>query len=398
VQGVYVSSLEHPDERQQVLRTSNKAVYVPPGGGAPGYLLWMEEQTLVAQRFDPASMRRDGNPVSVAEEVRLNPNGSERAAFWASDAGLLVYFGGGADAKRSIVWMSQNGKPMGDALPPDNVGNPALSPNADRVALTRNVVQGGGQSNLDVWVWEFARQTMTRLTFDAGRDSSPVWSPDGRQIVFASTRDGGVAQLYRKDASGAGQEERLTDGPTAKQPLDWRGGYILFVQANPDTGGDLFALPLTGDRAPIPVVQTPFLENVGRISPDGQWLAYKSSESGRNEIYVQAFPTPGATGRPGGRWQISTSGASDMNWRRDGRELYYETLDGHVMAVDIEASAQGIRAGTPHELFSANISVGLLHSIDATADGQRFLLTLNPTDNGTLRMTVVQHWQATLRN
>jgi Tol biopolymer transport system component len=237
---------------------------------------------------------------------------------------------------------------------------------------------------------------MTRLTFDDANDNGPVWSPDDRQVAFASSREG-VGQVYRKDASGAGQEELLTEGPNDKQPLDWVRDYLLYREQNPESNWDLFALPLVGERKPIPVVQTPFSDNVGRISPDGLWLAYKSEDSGQPEIYVKACPVPGENGRPGGKWQISNSGASDLSWRADGGELYYEALDGKVMAVDIRTSARGVTAGTPRELFSADIDTASLHSLQATGDGLKFLLFLNPQNAQDQRLTVVSGWQSKLR-
>jgi hypothetical protein len=208
VRGIFASSLEKPEQRQQILRTGAKGVYVPPRGAYPGYLLWMQDQTLLAQRFDADSLRLEGDPVSVAEQVGLNAAAPIRAAFWASDAGLLTYFAS-PSIKRPMVWMSRDGKPLGDAAPEDNVASLALAPGAQRMAVEL-VAAGSGQGNRDIYVQDFARGVMTRLTFDPARESFPVWSPDGKQVAFSSDREGGVMQIYRKDASGAGQEERLT--------------------------------------------------------------------------------------------------------------------------------------------------------------------------------------------
>jgi Tol biopolymer transport system component len=242
------------------------------------------------------------------------------------------------------------------------------------------------------------RETVTRLTFDPARDGAPVWSPDGTRVAFASER-GGVPQVYVKDASGTVAEERLTDGDRPKIPLDWSrdGRYLLYRELDPATAtNDLKALPMDGDRQPITLLETPFNESVGRFSPDGAWLAYRSDESGQPELFVRSFggQTPPAEG---GRWQISNSGASDIKWRDDGRELYYETLDGRIMAVAIEAGPSGLRAGTPRELFTADIDTANLHSFDATGDGERFLLLLRPRNQDQRRMTAVVEWQATLR-
>jgi hypothetical protein len=357
----------------------------------------MQDQTLLAQRFDADALKLEGDPVSVAEDVGLNPGNPVRAAFWASDAGLLTYFSNPSVQKRPIVWLSRDGKQLGEAAPEDNFGSLALAPGAARMAVERTDA-GGGLANQDLWLREFARGVMTRLTFDPATDRLPVWSPDGKQVAFSSDRDGGVAQIYRKDASGAGQEERLTEGPNQKLVLDWTkdGKYLLYREVNPGTGRDLTALPLAGDRKPIPVVKTQFSESTGAVSPDGRWLAYASNDSGRNELYVQAFP--GGAGAPKGRWQVSNGGAYEVKWRGDGKELYYESLDGKMMAAAIEAGPQDIRAETPRVLFSANFRTGNLHEFDVTPDGQRFLLILDSrTEGNTDRLTVVSNWQAALR-
>ncbi len=397
VRGVYASSLDHPGQRQQIMGTGAKAVYVPARAPYPGYLLWMQDQTLLAQRFDADALKLEGDPISVAEDVGLNPGNPVRAAFWASDAGLLTYFASPSVQKRPIVWLSRDGKQLGEAASEDTFTSVALAPGATRMAVERTDA-GSGQANKDLWLREFERGLMTRLTFDPARDRFPVWSPDGKQVAFSSDREGGVSQIYRKDASGAGQEERLTEGPNQKYLLDWTkdGKYLLYREVNPGTGRDLMALPLEGDKKPIPVVKTQFEESTGAVSPDGRWIAYASNDSGRTELYVQAFPGAGAG--PKGRWQVSNGGAYDVKWRGDGRELYYQTQDGKMMAAAIDAGPQDIRAETPRVLFSANFQNSGLREFDVTPDGQRFLLILNSRNEGnTDRLTVVSNWQAALR-
>ena len=397
VQGIYASSLADPEKSQQILRTAAKAVFVPARGAGKGHLLWMQDQTLLAQHFDPDNLRLEGDPVSVQEGIGLNPNVNLRAAFWASDSGLLTFFAQPSSRKRSVVWINRDGKNGGEAAPQDAFSRVALAPGGDRIAVAR-IESKSGQANLDIWVRELARGVMTRLTFDAASDDLPAWSPDGKQIAFSSTRDGGVSQIYRKDASGAGQEERLTDGPNSKLLLDWSkdGKYILYRELNPQTGRDLMAVPLTGVRKPIPVVNTPFNEDTGAISPDSQWVAYASNLSGTNEIFVQAFP--GVAGAPASRWQISNGGGYEVKWRIDGKEIYYESMDGKVMAAAVQAGPQGIRAEPPRVLFSAGFQPFTIHEFDAAPDGQRFLLILNSLAEGNVeRLTVVSNWQATLR-
>jgi eukaryotic-like serine/threonine-protein kinase len=394
VQGMYASSLTHPEQRKQIVRTAAKAVYVPPRAIYAGYLLWLQDQTLVAQRFDAATLGRSGDPITIAREVGLNPTAPMRGAFWASESGVLIYFSNPPGIKRPLLWIGPDGKHIGDAMPQDATQSPALSPDGTRIAIDRVFERG----NPDIWIWESARQTMTRLTFDPGIDASPIWSPDGRQVAFGSDRDNGVMQVYVKEASGAGQERRLTGGMSPRIPLDWSsdGKYLLIRESGPNRENwDLAALPLDGNQQPIPVVHSNFNESIGRISPNGEWLAYRSNDSGRDEIYIQAFPAPGANGRANGKWQISNNGASDMKWRHDGRELYYESLDGRLMAVELDAGPTGVSARMPRELFLMNSDVGVLHSFDATPDGQRFLvLGTSPTAATETQLRVITNWQA----
>jgi len=400
VRGVYASSLDAPDRRERILRTASKAFYAPPLSGYGGHLLWLQGQTLLAQRFDAERLRMDGEPVAIAENIAFGQIGPVRAAYCVSDAGTLVYFGGAELEQRRIVWMNRDGRPLGDAVPPDRFGALALSPDGQRVVFERTVQEAGGAApNPDVWMWTFDQKLMTKLTFDKERDMYPIWSPDGRRIVFVSNRVDGIAQIYRRDASGAGEEERLTDGPKGKITMDWSrdGRYVLFRQIGDKTGMDLWALPLDGHGAakPFALAESQFNEGEGRFSPDGKWLAYNSDETGMSQIYVQAFP-PSTSGSRG-KWQISQNGGLEMRWRGDGRELFWNTSDGQIWAADIETGARGVRSGTPRELFAAPIYTATAGSFDVTPDGQRFLLLLFASQGeGSIRLNVVSNWQAGL--
>jgi serine/threonine protein kinase len=400
VQGVYASSLRNPGQRQQIVRTSAKAVYVPPRGAYPGYLLWMQDRALLAQLFDPNALKFEGNPVSVAEDIGLNPGVSVRAAFWASDAGLLVYFSNPSGIKRRLVWTSRDGKQLGEAAAEDTYAELSLAPGMERMAVVRAVAESD-RGNFDVWLRDFARGVMTRLTFDPAEDRFPVWSPDGKQVAFVSNRGGSIYQIYRKESSGTGSEERLTEGGNTKAVLDWSkdGRFLLYREDNPTGAGrDLMALPLTGDPKPIAVVKTRRVVSTGAISPDGHWVAYASNESGDYQLYVQAFPGDGAD--PKGRWQISNGTAYDVKWRGYGKELYYATADnsGKMMAAAIQTGPEGVRSETPRILFSADYQRQGLHQFGVTPDGLRFLLILNASTEGNAeRLTVVTNWQAALR-
>ena len=399
VRGVYVSSLDAPDKRQRILRTSSKAFYAPPRAGYGGYLLWLQDQTLIAQRFEPDEMRLNGEPVAIAEDIALGQVGPIRAAYCVSDAGVLVYFGGPDLAQRRIVWVSRDGRPLGEAVPPDRFGSLALSPDDQQIAFERTVRDTrGATAKPDIWLWTINNKRMTKLTFGTEGDRYPIWSPDNRRIAFTSNRSGGV-EIYRKDASGTGEDERLTDSPSGKITLDWsrNGRYILYREVSQQTGMDLWALPMDGPTAlrPFPVLNGPFNEGSGHVSPDGKWLAYNSNETGVSQIYVRAFPQPASSA--GQKWQISQNGGLEMRWRGDGRELYWVTPDGRIWAADIETRSGRVQSGNPRELFTAPIYTATAGSFDVTRDGQRFLLLLFASQaEGSIRLNVVSNWQVSL--
>ena len=401
VQGVYASSLADPSQRTLILNTPAKAVYVRPRASRPGYLLWIEKQTLQARPFDADSLRFQGDPISVAEGVALQGTTSVRAAFWVSDAGLLLYAPGlWVDSKRPLAWFGNDGKPLGDAAPEGPYNAIAISPDEQRVAMTRQGIPRTSEANGDIWIWDFARQTNTRVTFGPTTDENPVWSRDGKQIAFSSDRDEGFYQLYRKDASGAGEEERLTNIKRHNDPLDWSpdGRYIVYREMNRGTGWDLMLLPVEGDRKPIPLLQSPESDSDARFSPDGNWLAYHSRLNGSTvEVYMQAFSGDGKIGLTGTRFQVSNNGGGGPLWRRDGRELYYQSLTGgKIMAAAVRFTPQPLFE-RPRELFTQEFRDESLHAKDVTPDGKKFLLVLRTREKPIPpRLMVVTDWQAKL--
>jgi Tol biopolymer transport system component len=398
VQGVYASSLDNPAERTLILNTGAKAVLVPPRGGRPAYLLWMVNQTLQARPIDLDSLQWRGEPISLAEDVAIT---GVRAAFWTSDNGMLVYGRGpGHVTKMQLAWVDRQGKVLGDAAPEALFNAIAISPDQQRVALTRYENPRDPQNGGDIWALDFTRQTNTRITFGPTTDENPVWSRDGKQIAFSSNRDGQFYQLYRKDASGAGEEERLTTAPRHMDPLDWSpdGRYIVYREMNRGTNWDLMLLPLYGDRKPLTLLQTPESDSDARFSPDGKWLAYHSRLNGSSiEVFVQAFSGDGTIGLTGSRLQVSTTGEGPL-WGRDGRELYFNTPEtpARMMAVSIELSPQ-LRAGPPRELFSIDFMRERLHAKAVTDDGSKFLMVLRSREKpAPPRLMIVTDWQAKL--
>ena len=238
-----------------------------------------------------------------------------------------------------------------------------------------------------------ARRVSTRFTSDPVNDISPVWSPDGEQIVFRSDRAGGNF-LFQKPSTGA-ENERLLAPIEAAFPTDWSpdGRFILYYSSLPTTGWDVMVLPLFGDRKPIPVSQTRFAEVAGRFAPSGRWIAYASNESGRFEIYVQPFPQSGS------RVRVTTSGGFEPRWRRDGKELFYLSLDGTLTAVPVNA-AETFESGPPQRLFQTRVPfLGSIYRSDyeVVGDGRRFLVNTLMEGAAAAPITVVVNWTAGLK-
>jgi serine/threonine protein kinase/Tol biopolymer transport system component len=408
VQGIYAAALNLPESggpssgaksrTRIVAGMDEKAMYAPPRAGASGYLLWMRQETLVAQRFDPGKLRVEGDVLPVAAPVASNEVG--RAAFWISDSGVLLYRTEGAGFR--TTWVSRDGKQIQPVGPPEDLIEATfrLSPDGRRLVLSRGI-----SNNTDIWVYEFNRDLMTRLTFDPAADTFPVWSPDGRQVAFSSTRDG-VQQIYRKDAGGAGQEERLTEGGNPKRLTDWsrEGRYLLYEEQSSKGGVDLMVLPMDvpegAARRPIPFLQSPFDKHNGAFSPDGKWIAYNSNESGVYEVYIQAFsPSGGAFPSAGGKWQVSSGGGGYPRWRGDSKELFYSG-GGGIMAASLHVATGRVDIDAPHELFPW-YGLGISSVVDVTPDGQRFLMYGAPGTSGSTErpnpLTVVVNWQAGLK-
>src|SRR5438132_916430 len=369
---IYVSSLDQP-QAKRIIRADTNVAYAPPG-----YLLFPREGTLMAQAFDAASLALTGAPFRVAEQVGvgyLRPN--NEAYFSVSETGVLAYQSGGA-AKTQLVWIDRSGKQLGAPGPPGDY-DPALSPDEKRVAIGRNDAQ-----SFNIWLLDLARGIPSRFTFDPASDAYPVWSPDGSRIVFGSNR-AGAWSLYQKSSSGAGSEEAILKLGERKWPSDWSldGRFILYTQTSPDTQGDVWVLPLFGDRQPIPFLQTKFSERNGVFSPDGKWIAYQSDDSGSYQVWVQSFPA-------GSKWQVSSDGGTWPRFRRDGKELFYLAANGRLMSVEVKANTSGLEFSATKPLFES-------HTTDryaVTADGQRFLFSTPIEESTSAPITVILNWTA----
>src|SRR5262249_41320951 len=265
--------------------------------------------------------------------------------------GVLAYFTGQSATDVTLTWVDRSGKVIETVGSPGNYRGVDLSPDGSRLAVHRHDGNGG-----DIWVFESSRGPMSRLTFDTASDnSSPIWSPDGTRLVFASLRNQKWG-LYVKLANGSGGEERLLENDLLTAPMAWSpdGNSIVFRFVDSKTQGDQWLLPLNGDRKPTPLLQAPFNELRAQISPDGKWIAYDSNETGRPEIYVRPFPSGE------GKRQVSANGGMAPRWRRDGKELFFMTPQSKMASVKINVAGSSLNYDAAMELFdsgTANLSL-----------------------------------------
>ncbi len=358
------------------------------GGSLPqyapsGHLLFVRAGTLLAAPFSLDRLEVTGPPVPVLDGITTDARTGD-ALVSLSGNGTLVFLPGGLlAAERALVSVDRNGvaRPLTDVRPPFE--DLDLSPDGRYVATT---IEGPAWN---VWVYDVVRGTLGRLTFE--RDNrDPAWTPDGKRIVYASLRDGRYG-LYSKAADGSGSEEQLYTSQNWHVPYSFSpdGQILSFSEVSPTTAMDLWLLPLSGERKARVFLQTKFEEESGMFSPDGRWLAYDSDESGRSEIYVQAFPGPG------GKWQISTTGGQRPVWAATGSELYYRNGD-KLMAVTVTAQPS-FNAGTPRVLFQGHYwSSG--HAYDVSPDGQHFvMIKAGEQESSVTHLGVVLNWSEDLR-
>jgi Tol biopolymer transport system component len=378
---IFLGSLDS-QERRLLVSTSANAAYAEPG-----YLVYLRDNnTLVAQPFDRRRYALSGEPHTLSNEVLYTPL-VDRAVFSASSGDILVTQTGKGASLSQLTWFDRSGKPAGTVGVPGSYNNVRLSPDGRRVATDQTDADG---RNVDIWILDPARGATTRLTFGPSF-VTPIWSPDGRQILFSSSRKLGF-QLYLKNADGSGSEEEVADlGHVPVNAWDWsrEGKYVLVRKGN-----ELWYLS-GPERVAKPLLQAKGTVRNAQFSPDGRWMAYASNETGSMETYVSSFPSGN------GKWQVSSAGGQEPRWRQDGKELFYLSADGKLMAVAVTTglpalAGAGFEAGSPVALFQTHrrqpVSALDVFSYDVSADGQRFLVITKMDEANAAPLSVHLNW------
>ncbi len=366
------------------------------GQYASGYLIYHLQSQLQAQKFDDSTGTVSGEPVTLANLVEYD-TGTWHTTFTASQNGLLVYEPGSKTLGTDVVWMDRGGKTLSKvAERAFYKGAGRISPDGKRLAISM------GDPQADIWVLDLARGSRTRLTFGGATHLEPSWSADGQRVCY--TRQNGTTvmtgtSLRARAANGGGQEEVLLEtNPSIQATLlspQWSpdGKYLVHMEQAGPTGAGVWALPLTGEKKPFPVVQPQGPQSrvvQYRLSPDGRWLAYSSTESGREEVYVTHFPS----GQ--GRWQVSQNGGTFPAWRGDSKEIWFFGMDGSLHAAGVNAKSEEFELDPVRDVFQINYVAPVGYPYDVSSDGQRLVVSTFPEGVST-PMVLVTNWTAELK-
>jgi eukaryotic-like serine/threonine-protein kinase len=377
---ICIGSLDAVEAPRAVVTANSNAAYVKPG-----YLLYVRDGALRAQRFDMASGTVLGEPVPIVEQIQYN-TAAGVANYSETDDGLLAFVNGMGAAKSDLTWFDRAGKATGTLGAAANFWGPRLSHDGKRVAVSVADLRGAG----DIWIYDAGRPLQTRFTFDPADDIAPAWSHDDAQVFFTSYR--GAGNIFRKVSAGSGSDEKVVSSQLRKIVADCSpdGDTILYAQATPRTRWDLIAYSLAQKRA-MPFAATEFNEFGGQFSPDGHWVAYVSDESGRNEVYVTRFPASS------GKWQVSNAGGIMPRWAHSGNEIFYFTpLGGTLMAARIHAG-DSVEVELPRQLFVVRLRYfpGIVRTeYDVAPDDQRFLINVTSEEQVQTPITLYQNWLA----
>ncbi len=360
--GIFVASLDSPNERQRILPALTRAF------ATAEHLLFSRERTLLAQSFDPETLRLAQQATPIAQSLALPQFNRNWAWFSASPSGTLAYITDSGSDEAQLVWVDRRGARVATVGRPSRYGQLALSPDERQVAV--EIADANGQN--DLWLLDVARGVSSRVTTDPAGEFDPVWSPDGRSLAFGSDR-GGDKKLFRKSLQGTDPEALFLESAKEVYPESWApdGKTHLYLEEdtrNPRFKKSAWILSSEPGAKPELLLRNGFDIDEPQVSPDGRWLAYESDDSGTWEVYVQPFR------RAGVRVPVSVEGGGQPKWRRDGRELFYLSADARVMSVAIKQDTATLEVGLPVALFETSSFRPGYDDYAPSGDGQRFLV------------------------
>ena len=375
---IYVGSLDGK-EKHFVINASSNAAYA-----GPGYLLYWRDGALVAQKFDLRSYTVSGEPRTISDGVQYFPQ-TDLALFSAATGGPLVLQTGKGVDKSRLVWFDRTGKQVGAFGAEGWFANPAISPDGKRVAYEQTDRDG---RHVDIWTRDLATDAVTRMTFGPGLNEQPVWSPDGKRIGFGSNQARSWA-LSERNADGSGGQQEIIAATGGRLGFwDWSrdGKYQLLMRDH-----EVVYRSVVDNKLQEFLPSKWTIRNV-QFSPDHRWVAYASNETGAWEIFVSPFPGGN------GKWQVSEGGGEEPRWRRDGKELFYLSPEGKIMAVLAKAGESNFEPGAPASLFQTRLRqpISAMDNIsyDVTADGQRFLINTKTEDTNPAPVSIILNWTA----
>jgi WD40 repeat protein len=378
----HIALLDSAGSQRILLHGGSHAHFV-----APAYIVYSTAGSIRAVRFDLKTLSIVGTPVSLVNDVGTTPHGAKDAD--VSTNGTLAYVPiGHVLAQRTLVWVDRQGREQPIAGAPARAyGYPRVSPDGSQIVVSSN------DQDYDLWRWD--GQTLQRTTFDPGQDTYPLWTPDGKSVMWGSQNDGAI---YHRAIDRAGNVDKITSDvniryPSAISPDGTR--LVVRVDNLSDSGTDLFVLTLAGERTTAPLIATPFSERNADISPDGRWVAYESNEAGQYEVYVRPFPNV-----DDGKWLVSNGGGTSPLWARRSAALFFRRTDGSIMSASVNAAGTSFRTGPAVKVADAYYTgagafVG--RTFDVSPDDSRFLVIKDSSSSVQPAIVVVQNWLEELK-
>jgi Tol biopolymer transport system component/predicted Ser/Thr protein kinase len=379
--GVFALDLE-TKKITVVAHEKSEMVYVDPG-----YLVFVRDKNLMAQRFDVSSLRLAGEAFILADSIQYN-SVRFKGSFTVSNSGLLIFLPASAQLNVQPTWYDLDGKKLGKMGQPAPIAGASLSPDGNRVLAPLF-----SNDRLNLWMYQVSSGLASRFTFGDGPDHAVVWSPDGKQVVYTDN-----FKWFFKETSGTSEARIIENGFVNSFPQSWSpDGKLLAYVLNDGTGIDIWMYPISGDPKPYPFITGPGNQDHARFSPDGRWLLYTSGESGgRREAFVVPFP------EPGGKWQVSADPVDDVAWLRDGHQIVFTTPDRKLMSVDVSFQGREMTLGKTTPLFGGNALPEYWGSATPlgdvlSRDGKRILLPESPQQINSVALTLVSNWMPELK-